>query len=124
MKLLADEDIDYQIVEKLRKDGYKISYVLEMDPSISDDEVIKLANQEEALLLTADKDFGELVFRQNRILFGVILIRLSGLSPHYKSKIVSNVIKKHQDKLKDNFTVISHGGVRIRRKTFTRPTDS
>lgn len=63
MKLVADESIDRQIVEHLRKDGHLISYVAEMEPGISDDFVLNLANREHALLLTADKDFGEMVFR-------------------------------------------------------------
>ena len=61
MKLLADESIDRQIVEHLRLDGHHVSYIAEMEPGIPDDAVLNLANDEEALLITADKDFGELV---------------------------------------------------------------
>lgn len=78
MNLLADENLDRQIVERLRQDGHFVWYVAEMEPGISDDIVLNLANQEEALLLTGDKDFGELVFRLRRIALGVVLIRLSG----------------------------------------------
>jgi predicted nuclease of predicted toxin-antitoxin system len=67
MKLLADESVDQQIVDRLRKDGHEVWYVTEMEPGISDDLVLKKTNQEMAILLTADKDFGELVFRLNRI---------------------------------------------------------
>jgi predicted nuclease of predicted toxin-antitoxin system len=67
MKLLADESVDQQIVDRLRKDGHEVWYVTEMEPGISDDLVLKKANQEMAILLTANKDFGELVFRLNRI---------------------------------------------------------
>ena len=88
MKFLADENIDRQIVERLRQAGYQIWYVTEMFPSISDEIVLQLANEEQALLLTADKDFGELVFRQRLMHLGVILIRLAGLSPNVKAKIV------------------------------------
>ena len=68
MKFLADENIDKPIVERLRGDGHSLFYIVEMQPGISDDEVLRLANQQEAVLLTADKDFGELVFRQGRML--------------------------------------------------------
>ena len=61
MNFLADENVDKPIVERLRKDGHIVLYVIEMEPSISDDEVIQRANQESALLLTADKDFGQLI---------------------------------------------------------------
>lgn len=114
MKFLADENVDKPIVERLRKERHEVLYVLEIEPSISDDEVIQRTNREKALLLTADKDFGELVFRQNRIIYGVILIRLSGLSPQSKAEIVAKAVTEHADELAHNFTVISHGAVRIR----------
>ena len=67
MNFLADESVDRPIVDSLRQRGHDVLYVAEMEPGISDDAVLDLANQEGALLLTADKDFGELVFRQRRI---------------------------------------------------------
>lgn len=88
MDLLADENIDGQIVDALREKGYIVGYVAEMDPGISDEVVLELANREGALLLTADKDFGELVYRLRRLSTGVVLVRLAGLSPSKKSEIV------------------------------------
>lgn len=87
-----------------------------MEPGISDDKVIQRANQESALLLTADKDFGELVFRQGRIIYGVVLIRLAGLSPRHKAEVVAIAVQEHADELAQNFTVITPGAVRIRRR--------
>lgn len=63
MNFLADENIDRQIVERLRQESHKVQYVAETDAGITDYEVLDMANREEILLLTADKDFGELVFR-------------------------------------------------------------
>ncbi len=116
MKLLADENVDKPVVERLRKDGHIVLYVAEIAPSISDDEVMQRANQEKALLLTADKDFGDLVFRQSRIIYGVVLIRLSGLPSQRKAEMVAKAVKEHAEELYQNFTVISHGAVRIRRQ--------
>ena len=45
MKFLADENVDNPIVKRLREDGHVVLYVIEMEPSISDDEVIQRANQ-------------------------------------------------------------------------------
>jgi predicted nuclease of predicted toxin-antitoxin system len=116
MKFLADENVDKPIVERLRDGGHTVLYVVEMKPSISDDEVIQRANQELALLLTADKDFGELAFRQRRVVYGVVLIRLAGLSPQRKAEIVAIVIQEHADEMAQNFTVITPGAVRIRKQ--------
>jgi len=77
MYFIADENIDRQIVERLRHDGHDDQSVAEMAPGISDDEVLNLASRKSELLLTADRDFGELVFRQQRIMGGVILVRLA-----------------------------------------------
>jgi len=95
MKLLADENIDKPIVARLRVDGHIVFYVAEIGPGLPDNKVIELSNKEEALLLTADKDFGELVFRQSLIMQGVILIRLAGLPSGYKAELVSKVIKEY-----------------------------
>jgi len=114
LNLLADEGIDRQIVEALREQGYTVGYVAEMDPGISDDAVLELANREGVVLLTADKDFGELVFRLRRLSSGVILVRLAGLSPLKKSEIVVSCLIKHFNELIGSFSVISSAGIRIR----------
>ena len=85
-----------------------------MAPGISDDIVLELANKGGSLLLTADKDFGYLVFRLRRISAGVVLIRLAGLTPAKKAAIVTSVISKHTQELAQAFTVITPMGVRIR----------
>ena len=117
MNLLADEGIDRQIVDRLRQEGHSVLYIAEMDPGISDDEVLDTANEEEALLLTADKDFGELVYRQHRLILGVILIRLAGLSPSRKAEIVTMAIRQHIAELPNAFTVITPGAIRIRQRS-------
>jgi len=115
MNFLADESVDRQIVVRLRQDGYLVSYVAEMEPGIADEAVLDLANQEAALLLTADKDFGELVFRQRRLAPGIVLIRLAGLSPASKAEIAARGINEHVSELSQAFTVITPGAIRIRR---------
>ena len=95
MNCLADESVDRQIVERLRQDGHQVWYVAEMEPGISDENVLDLANRRRYLLITADKDFGELVFLQRRLMSGVILIRLTGLSPMNKAEMIASALNKH-----------------------------
>ena len=59
MNVVADESIDRPIVDRLRQDGHQVWYVAEMEPGISDDAVLDIANREVALLLTADKDLAK-----------------------------------------------------------------
>lgn len=114
MNFLADESVDIQIVNRLREDGHDVLAVVEMEPGIPDDSVVTFANERNALLLTADKDFGELVFRQGRVSKGVVLVRLAGLSPNVKASVVSGVIRDRGTELLETFTVISPGMVRLR----------
>ena len=118
MNLLADESVDGPIVDRLRADGHSVSYVAELDPGIDDDAVLSQANQNQALLITSDRDFGELVFRLGRIHSGVILVRLAGLSSEAKRNTVSRVLAQKGDEMSSAFSVISPGRVRIRRQVF------
>ena len=116
MNFVADESIDRQIVDRLRQNGYIVQYVAEMEPGISDDTVLELANREGAILLTADKDFGELVFRKRLIAAGVLLIRLAGLPAACKAEVVASAIERHAAELPSAFAVIAPGSIRIRRQ--------
>lgn len=117
MNFLADEGVDRQIVERLRLDNHEVLYVAEIERSISDEEVLNRANEKNALLMTADKDFGEMVFHQNLItVSGVVLLRLSGLSSGRKARIVSKIIQNRGADLLNAFSVISPGRVRIRQR--------
>ncbi len=115
MNLVADEGIDRDIIKWLRKDGHSLWSVAEIMPSISDEEVLKISENQSALLLTSDKDFGELVFRQKLAYYGIVLIRLSGLSSNSKSDIVCSVFREHGKRMIKGFTVISPQNIRIRK---------
>lgn len=114
MNFLADEGVDFPVVQRLRNEGHEVLYVAEMDPGISDEKVLAAANEKNALLLTADKDFGELVYRLGRISAGVVLVRLGGLSPAKKAELVSSAVRNHGGQLVHTFTVITPGMVRLR----------
>jgi predicted nuclease of predicted toxin-antitoxin system len=114
VKVVADEDVDRRIIERLRHDGHDLLAISETSPRVTDDVVLDAANQERRLLITEDKGFGEMVVRQRGLSLGVILIRLGGLSPRAKADIVSTAIREHEAELPGSFTVISPGSVRIR----------
>ncbi|MFK7925783.1 MAG: DUF5615 family PIN-like protein [Bacteroidia bacterium] len=114
MKFVADEGVDAPIVKHLRQNNHDVFYIAESERGISDDEVLEIANKESRVLITRDKDFGELVYRMNRLHSGVVLIRLEGLKPQEKAIIVHKVIDKYQEELATAFTVIQPNLVRIR----------
>ena len=117
MRLVADESIDGPIVERLRQEGHEVTYVAEMRPGMWDEKVLGESSRRKAILLTADKDFGELVFRMRRVSAGVVLVRLAGLSAEAKATTVASALSAHAAELMGAFSVVSPGGVRIRRGT-------
>jgi predicted nuclease of predicted toxin-antitoxin system len=124
VKFVADESVDFPIVERLRQDGHSVWAVVEMDSGISDDLVLDHANRQNAVLLTADKDFGELVFRLKRLNSGVVLVRLAGLPPRRKAEIVARVVAEKGEELKDAFSVITANVLRVRQRLVPDNTPS
>jgi predicted nuclease of predicted toxin-antitoxin system len=116
MNFVADESVDHPIVLRLREAGYTVWAVVEMEPGISDTVVLDMANQQKAILITGDKDFGDLVFRDKRYSFGIVLLRLAGLSAIEKANLVTSVITQRHDELPHAITVIGTQTVRIRRQ--------
>lgn len=115
MKLLADESVDFPVVKILRDNNFPVDYVTEIKPGITDNQVINLAKQKKRILLTADKDFGELIFRLNKISSGIVLYMFSGLNNAQKSKIILNIIQNYITDIPGSFTVISKNQVRIKK---------
>ena len=77
--------------------------------------MLRTARERGAIILTADKDFGELVVWLGQQTSGVVLIRLAGLSPDAKAEIISAALRDHGARLVGAITVISPGTIRIRR---------
>lgn len=77
MNLFADESVNAALVRRLRQEGHDVLYAHESSPGAPDNQILDSANREHRVLITFDKDFGELVFRQGLITTGVLLVRLS-----------------------------------------------
>jgi len=115
MKFLIDESVEKAIVDWLRDRKYDVIYIAESSPAITDEDVIELANSESRILITNDKDFGELIFRQGKITQGIILIRAANEEPLNKVRLVKEVLEKAKNKLERNFIVVNEMGIRIRK---------
>jgi predicted nuclease of predicted toxin-antitoxin system len=117
MNFVADESVDLPIVQRLRQDGHLVTAIAELAPGMDDHAVLSIAEREGALLLTADKDFGELVYRVGLHTHGIVLVRLAGLPAAKKAEFVSLAARHHLTELSGAFTVVTHGMVRIRRSS-------
>ncbi len=114
MKFLADECCDIGLVTSLRGDGHDVSYVLENNAGVSDDEVLFDAFNDERILLTEDKDFGELVYRLRKPSNGIILIRIDVKERHMKWPRLKMLIESYGDRLPGHFVVIHKDKFRFR----------
>jgi len=91
MKLLANENFPLDSVKLLRKLVYDIISIGEDRPSISDFEVMKIAIDEKRLILTFDRDYGELIFKHNlKPNEGVIYLRLNVTTLKDLEKLLMN----------------------------------
>jgi predicted nuclease of predicted toxin-antitoxin system len=115
MRFLADEGVDGLIVAAVRDDGHDVRWMAEEDGGVKDSVVLEAAVLDARVLITDDKDFGELVYRQRLHHRGVVLVRVDGISNVEKSRIVAVAIREREADLPGAFTVIQHGTIRIRR---------
>ena len=114
MNFLADEGVDSSVVTGLRKSGHNVYFVIEEERAREDDVLLEKAKNENRILITRDKDFGELVYRLNKAHAGVILIRLEGLNTIERGEMVCKLISQHHHQLQNFFSVIQRGVIRIR----------
>jgi predicted nuclease of predicted toxin-antitoxin system len=112
LKILADESVEGEIVARLRSEGHDVAYVPETSAGIRDDEVLARANAESRILLTEDKDFGDLAFFYGSRSLGIVLLRAHGAGVEAKAGLVAEALETHEDELtKDppHFVVIRWG---------------
>ena len=72
MRFLADESCDAAVFRALRTAGHEVLAVAEISPRADDEAVLELARGEQQILLTEDKDFGQLVYADQQATGGVI----------------------------------------------------
>ena len=90
-------------------------YIAEAAAGLSDSDVIALALRERRLLLTEDKDFGDLVFRRERAVPGVVLMRIAPENPALKAMRLAAAIERYGEGLFGRYVVVEEGRFRSRR---------
>lgn len=114
MRLCANENISQDCVAKLRQNGHDVLWIRESAPGSPDLEVLARAQRENRLLITFDKDFGQLVFQRGaEASHGVILFRVSQVSSAAAAEHVSAALELRGD-WTGHFSVVDDFGVRMR----------
>jgi len=114
MKFLVDESTGASVVACLRDEGHDVVAVAEIMPQANDEEILERAVLEDRILVTNDKDFGEMVFRSGWMHRGVVLLRLRDERAANKVRIVKIVVAQVGERLRDHYVVASETGMRVR----------
>jgi predicted nuclease of predicted toxin-antitoxin system len=107
LKFIADVNIEKTIVDFLIKEGFDVKWVADFNKKMSDTELFELSNKERRILITNDKDFGEIVFFQKRINYGIILFRIKGQITFEKVDLLKIVLKNYANKIMEHFVIIT-----------------
>lgn len=116
MKLLANENFPLTSVLILKEAGFDIKSIGQDFPGIRDDEVIEYAIAENRLILTFDRDYGELIFKKGyRPQAGVIYLRWDDFKPETPGEYLLGLFSSEEIKFENRLTVIDDQRIRQRR---------
>ena len=114
MRFLADENFPGDAVTALRAAGHDVLWIRTDAPGITDEDVLARSLDDARVLLTFDKDFGELAWRFGLpASCGIVLFRLPALGPAGVGKVIADVLTSRDD-WPGNFSVIEPGRIRVR----------
>ncbi len=99
MKILADESVDLEIVERLRNEEHDVKYLAEVFRGSDDNEVTQLTREEQRVFLTADKDSADVFTTYLQVSLGMVLLRMQGLRAVDKADRVVSVVQDLADRL-------------------------
>jgi len=109
----ADERCDFAVVRGVRAAGYEVVAVAEACPGSADEDVIDLARAYRRVLITEDKDFGQLVFAAAKETSGVIFIRFPQTKRSDLIPAILNLVSTRGESLFGHFVVVEPGRIRI-----------
>jgi predicted nuclease of predicted toxin-antitoxin system len=115
MRLVVDESTGVVVARWLRSVGHDALSIREDHPRMLDEEILALAVREDRVIVTNDKDFGELVFREGRAHRGVILLRLADDRTLAKIAVLERFLPDVPDDLSSCFVVVTEREVRVAR---------
>jgi len=116
VRFLADESCDFAVVLALRAVSHDVAAIAEMSARATDEVVMELAIRAGRLLLTEDKDFGQLVHANQAATGGVILLRFPARARADLPGAVVKLVEQRGEGLRGRFVVLQPGRVRISRR--------
>ena len=120
MRFVVDESTGIAVIEYLRSQDHDVLAVAETMPRAADVDILSRATREGRILVTNDKDFGELVYRRAQAHHGVVLLRLRDETPANRVRVIKTVLELYAGRLEGRVTIATERGVRIRPTPYTR----
>src|SRR5262249_12671527 len=106
MRFLADENFPLESIRRLRAEGHDVLAASERMPGVRDEEILSLAAQDERVLLTFDRDYGELIYRRGLPApLGVVYLRFIPLDPSQPAEVVIDLRRVVDLRLEQSYTV-------------------
>ena len=115
LKFLVDVGVGKKVEEYLLEKRYDTKAVRLLDPRMPDQEIIRLAALEKRIVITMDKDFGELVYHSRMDHCGILLLRLEDATGSEKLQVIAKILAKYADNIKNNFCVYQNRKFRFRK---------
>ena len=113
MRILANENFPGDAIAALRERGHDVTWIRSDAPGSSDRQVLMHAETEDRVLLTFDKDFGELAFRANLPASGgIILFRISAPSSAHVARVAVAALESRRD-WAGHFAVVEDTRIRM-----------
>ena len=116
MRFLVDECTGPAVAKWLREQGHETFTVYEEARGTDDDKIVEKALQDNLILITNDKDFGEKIYRERRRHKGVVLLRLDDERAESKINALQRLLEGHADRLPDAFVVVTETTIRFARQ--------
>ncbi|NOT46818.1 MAG: DUF5615 family PIN-like protein [Acidobacteria bacterium] len=113
MRFLVDECTGPTVAKWLRENGHQVFSVYEETQGVADEQLLSKAVDENWILITNDKDFGEMVFRERRPHRGVVFLRLGDERSANKIHVLRHLLENYSDKLRNNFVTVTETKVRV-----------
>lgn len=115
MDFLANENFPLLSVRLLREAGHRIVSIIEEAPGSKDEDILKRAHAEKLIILTFDRDYGEMIYRhQDLPPTGLVYFRFAPAAPSEPAEILMDIIDKAGLSLIGKFTIIERGRARQR----------
>jgi predicted nuclease of predicted toxin-antitoxin system len=117
MQLTVDECLGPRVARWLRDQGYDVVSIFDSARGSVDVDVLAEAARDDRVLVTADKDSGDLVFRDRQTHRGVILLRLDDETAENIIRVLTELLAHHADEIDHHFVVVTESGFRVHRDT-------